>query len=237
MGKIFVRVREANGPKRLFSGVFAVCLFFTEGVQANAEWKNAIEKVVRDQALLQSQTPSVEWIDPKTDALPQCLNPRVSLPATTRPVGRLTVSLRCDSTRWIGSLQINISARRNYLASSRALPAGTVIAEEDIIASEGDWFGLPEDVTAESRLVIGKTLSKGLMSGAPITLNSLRQTSVIRSGERVRVEFVGVGFAVSGEALALDSGSIEEQIRVRMANGQVLSVRVVKRGVVELRRD
>jgi len=75
------------------------------------------------------------------------------------------------------------------------------------------------------------------MSGAPITLNSLRQTSVIKSGERVRVEFVGVGFAVSGEALALDSGSIEEQIRVRMANGQVLSVRVVKRGVVELRRD
>jgi len=94
MGEIFIRVGEANGPKRLFAGVFAVCLFFTEGVQANAEWKNAIEKVVRDQALLQSQTPSVEWIDPKTDALPQCLNPRVSLPATTRPVGRLTVSLR-----------------------------------------------------------------------------------------------------------------------------------------------
>jgi len=103
--------------------------------------------------------------------------------------------------------------------------------------SEADWLTVPEDVTEDATIVVGKTLLKGLTSGMPITLNSLRQTSVIRSGERVRVEVIGQGFSITGEAVAVESGAIDEQIKVRMTNGQILNARVARRGVVELKRD
>jgi len=75
------------------------------------------------------------------------------------------------------------------------------------------------------------------VAGQAIGLNFLRQTAVIRSGERVRVQMVGTNFTVGGEAVAAQQGSIGESIRVKMANGQSVTATVVKAGVVEIRID
>jgi flagella basal body P-ring formation protein FlgA len=48
---------------------------------------------------------------------------------------------------------------------------------------------------------------------------------------------VGANFTVGGEAVSAQQGSIGESIRVKMANGQVVTAVVVRAGVVEIRID
>lgn len=236
-----VDVRNSDSRLRRAIHVLCLCLPLCGASSAigqmGSDWRTAVEKAVRDQPQLQQKTVSVEWIDAKIDQLPKCSSPRATLPNSSRPAGRITVALRCESSRWVGSIQIVVLARRPFLVSSRPLAAGTVVSEDDLTMSEADWLTVPEDVTEDATIVVGKTLLKGLTSGMPITLNSLRQTSVIRSGERVRVEVIGQGFSITGEAVAVESGAIDEQIKVRMTNGQILNARVARRGVVELKRD
>jgi flagella basal body P-ring formation protein FlgA len=96
---------------------------------------------------------------------------------------------------------------------------------------------LPDDVVTDPDQVLGRTLVRSIAAGTPLTLNLLRQTSVIKTGERVRVQLSGSNFVVAGEGQALQAGAVGEQIRIKMANGQAVSAMVVRQGVVEVRID
>jgi flagella basal body P-ring formation protein FlgA len=92
-------------------------------------------------------------------------------------------------------------------------------------------------VATDPEQVLGRTLVRSIAAGTPLTLNLVRQTSVIRAGERVRVQMSGSNFVVGGEGQALQAGAVGEQIRVKMGSGQTLSAVVVRQGLVEVRVD
>jgi flagella basal body P-ring formation protein FlgA len=118
-----------------------------------------------------------------------------------------------------------VETKRKYLALSKPLKVGAVIEEGDVVVVESDWGSLLEQTIETFEQAVGKTLTRSLLAGAPITLNSLRQTSVIRGGDRVRVLMVGVS---QGNA------AIGDQVKVKMNNGQSITAVVVKVGVVQV---
>ena len=84
-------------------------------VQQSADgiWEKAIEAAVGDQPALEGRTFGLS-LPEKRPRWPACANPKVQVNASPRPVGRLSLSLRCDAPRWIGALQVLVSARRSH---------------------------------------------------------------------------------------------------------------------------
>ncbi|NDF50148.1 MAG: flagella basal body P-ring formation protein FlgA [Betaproteobacteria bacterium] len=199
-------------------------------------WESAIERAIGEQSPLAGHPFEIAWPATRPN-WPDCQDPKVQLSNLAKPVGRIYVSLRCDSPRWLGSIQPTVSARKRYLAAVRPLSLGSIVSESDLMILEADWSSLPEDVLSDPEQAIGRTISRTVLAGQAIGLNFLRQTAVIKQGERVRVQMVGLNFTVGGEAVAIQQGAVGEAIRVKMASGQVVSATVIRSGLVEIRID
>lgn len=232
--------RTLRAVVREFGWLF-VCLLavlsigFSCQVRAKSQaWETVIERAIAEQPSLAGVTFEIGW-PPVWPKLPNCAEPRAQLATSVKPVGRLYVSLRCDAPRWMGSVQVNVSAKRRYIVASRPLPPGAVLGESDLTSLEGDWASLPEDVLTETEQALGRTISRAIVAGQAIGLNLLRQTAVIKNGERVRVQMVGANFSVGGEAVAVQNGSVGESVRVKMPGGQLVVATVLRAGVVEVR--
>jgi len=78
--------------------------------------------------------------------------------------------------------------------------------------------------------------ARGYMKAGRILLkSSLKTMPDISRGDRVMVEDRSSGFVVQSFAEALDNGSKGEQIRVKLPNGKVTSVKVIGKNSVELK--
>ena len=68
--------------------------------------------------------------------------------------------------------------------------------------------------------------------GSPIGLNDLKETSVVKAGDPVRLILTGKDFEVSGEGTAQSAGMVGDMVRIRLADGQVLQGKVLRPSVV-----
>ena len=222
---------------RLLSTLLSLMLAWSAIAQERTElWQDTVRALISEHPMLAGQNLQIEFPS-SLPKWPPCKQPRGQIAKQGVPVGRVSVSLRCMDPRWMGAIQVSVSAKRSHLAASRALQAGSTLDAGEFVMVESDWSSLPDDVVTEPDQVLGRTLVRSIPAGAPITLNLLRQTSVIRAGERVRVQLSGSNFVVAGEGQALQAGAVGEQIRIKMANGQAASATVVRQGVVEVRVD
>ena len=201
---------------------------------AGAQWREAIESMVAEHPMLAGQNPRIDY-PASLPRWPVCKSPRASATRQGVPVGRVSIALRCGDPRWQGSIQVVVAARRTHYSAARALQAGTIIDADAIVAVESDWASLPDDVVTEPEQVLGRGLVRSVSAGTALTLNLVRQTAVIRNGERVRVQMSGNNFVVAGEGTALQAGNVGEQIRVKMGGGQVVTAVIIRQGQVELR--
>jgi flagella basal body P-ring formation protein FlgA len=62
----------------------------------------------------------------------------------------------------------------------------------------------------------------------------VRAAQVFQAGAQVRVVALGVGFEISGDALALSAGMVGQTARVRMDNGRVASGTVLDARTVRI---
>lgn len=227
----------------LYAGIRIVCccllatFAYSAGAQQVTEaWQDSVRLLVSEHPMLAGQAVQVEFPS-SLPKWPPCKQPRGQIAKQGVPVGRVNVSLRCMEPRWVGSIQIIVSAKRSHLAATRALQAGSTIEATEFVVVESDWSALPDDVLTEPDQAIGRKLVRSIAAGTPLTLNLLRQTSVIKTGERVRVQLSGANFVVAGEGQALQAGAVGEQIRIKMGSGQSVSATVVRQGLVEVRVD
>jgi flagella basal body P-ring formation protein FlgA len=222
---------------RGFCCLLSAILSLSSNAQERGEsWQDAVRLLVVEHPMLATQNVQIEFPS-NLPKWPPCKQPRGQIAKQGVPVGRVNVSLRCMDPRWIGAIQINVTAKRSHLAAVRALQAGSALEATEVVTVESDWSSLPDDVATDPEQVLGRTLVRSIAAGTPLTLNLVRQTSVIRAGERVRVQMSGSNFVVGGEGQALQAGAVGEQIRVKMRSGQTLSAVVVRQGLVEVRVD
>lgn len=161
----------------------------------------------------------------------------VALNGRPRPWGRVSFNVRCSQPVWTLNVPATVHMLGNYLVAARFLATGTVLSEADLAMASGDLTELPDDVVRQQADAIGRAISRTLVVGAPIGLNSLRDMAVIRAGDRVRVILIGAGFQAAGDAAALSSAGLGESIKLKMSDGQQLQGQVTKPGTVEVRLD
>ncbi|APX93289.1 flagella basal body P-ring formation protein FlgA [Halomonas sp. 1513] len=167
-------------------------------------------------------------VHPPSAHLPACESPQPFIPnERALSQGRISVGVRCgDQGQQVRYMQASVAVIGDYVVLREDVSAGTVITSDMLELSEAELGSLPRGVITDLDQVIGQESARALRAGSAITAQQLREVTLVERGASVRIEAVGDGFAVSREGQALDSGGMGREIRVRLANREILNAEV-----------
>ena len=168
-------------------------------------------------------TIQVSPLDPNNQ-LPACAALEPFLPAGTRAWGRISVGVRCDSpVTWTAYVQAQVSVIADYLVAARPLRAGQIVGPADLGQRRGDLTALADNILTDSTQAMGHHTRFAVAAGTPLRGDMLRVPHAVRQGQTVRVLGVGAGFRVASEGRAMNNAAPGERVRVRLADGQVVT--------------
>lgn len=157
------------------------------------------------------------------------------MPSGARLWGRMTVGVRCAGERpWTIYLQARISLHATYYLAARAMSPGEVLSAADLVARDGDLTGLPQAIVTDPSQAVGSVTLTRVAGGMPLRRDMLKSASAVSIGQTVRVVAAGDGFAISAEGSAMNNASPGQQVRVKTANGQIISGIVKDGSTVEI---
>lgn len=167
-------------------------------------------------------------VHPPSAHLPECIDPQPFMPNDNAALhGRVSVGVRCGELgQQVRYMQASVAVIGDYVVVSRDLAPGTVLDTSMLELREAELGRLPRGVVTDIGAAIGQEISRHVRAGTAITPSLLREVTLVERGAPVRVEAVGNGFAVSREGEALDSGGMGSEIRVRLADRNILTARV-----------
>ena len=222
-----------------------VLLFFSAAlcITTPAFAQQATEAVeARVRAFLQQQASGlpgevsikVGVLDPNNQ-LPPCAAIEVFLPAGARAWGRISVGVRCDSpVTWTAYVQAQVSVIADYLVAARPLRAGQIVGPADLGQRRGDLTALADNILTDGTQAMGHHTRFAVAAGTPLRGDMLRVPHAVRQGQTVPVVSAGPGFRVSSEGRAMNNAAPGESVRVRLANGQVVTGIAQPGGTVEV---
>ena len=220
-----------------FWGIILTAFFLGTSAQAALapDLDKEITRFIQKSPSVNGLRVQVEQVDPNI-AVPACIGGAIEISTQpgARVWGRTTLQLRCAKAGWMVNVPFNIRVFGDYVVASRYLPFGQKIEPGDIRVIEGELNLLPDDVLRTPKGAYDRVLNRPLQMGSPIGLNDLRESSVIKVGDPVRLVLSGKDFEVSGEGVAQTSGMIGDMVRVRLADGQVLQGKVLRPSVVRV---
>jgi flagella basal body P-ring formation protein FlgA len=220
-----------------FWGILLTAFFLGTSAQAALapDLDKEITRFIQKSPSVNGLRVQVEQVDPNI-AVPACIGGAIEISTQpgARVWGRTTLQLRCAKAGWMVNVPFNIRVFGDYVVASRYLPFGQKIEPGDIRVIEGELNLLPDDVLRTPKGAYDRVLNRPLQMGSPIGLNDLRESSVIKVGDPVRLVLSGKDFEVSGEGIAQTSGMIGDMVRVRLADGQVLQGKVLRPSVVRV---
>lgn len=169
--------------------------------------------------------------------LPACAAMEAFLPAGSRAWGRISVGVRCDSpVTWTVYVPAQVSVITEYLVTARPIRPGQIVSPQDLTIRTGDLAAQPQNTLTDMAQAIGHHARYALAAGNTLRADMLRLPPAVRQGQTVKIVGVGgSGFRVTNEGRALNGGADGDQIRVRLANGQVISGTARSGGIVEVR--
>lgn len=170
------------------------------------------------------KTPQNQW--------PQCDMPEITQPTNSRPWGNISLSVRCDGIRRFIQAQVQVSGQ--YAVAARQLAAGAKITPQDIEMKKGRLDTLPPGALLEPNFTQGAVSLRPINAGQPLTRNMLRHLWVVKAGQDVQVLAQGEGFNVNSNGKAMNNAAIQDNVRVRMASGQIVNGTVADDGSVRI---
>ncbi|CFW64416.1 flagellar basal body P-ring biosynthesis protein FlgA [Yersinia enterocolitica] len=170
------------------------------------------------------KTPQNQW--------PQCDMPEITLPANARPWGNISLSVRCDGVRRFIQTQVQVSG--HYAVAAPPLAAGEKMTLQDIKMKQGRLDTLPPGALLEPNFAQGAVSLRQINAGQPLTRNMLRRLWIIKAGQDVQVLALGEGFNVNSNGKAMNNAAIQDNVRVRMASGQIVNGTVADDGTVHI---
>ena len=176
---------------------------------------------------------SVGALDSRLRLAP-CTQVEPYLPAGTRLWGRTRLGLRCveGSVRWNVFLPITVKAFGPAWVLNGDVAAGAVLTEDLAAEAEVDWAAEPASVVADPALWVGQVAARRLLAGQALRQPMFRAPHLFKAGAQVRVVAEGPGFAVNASGQAMTAGAAGQTVRIRMANGKIISGIVDETGSV-----
>ncbi|BES84333.1 flagella basal body P-ring formation protein FlgA [Pectobacterium araliae] len=168
------------------------------------------------------KSPESQW--------PQCEAPQITLPGNTKMWGNVSLSVRCEQQRRF--IQTEVQVTGNYVTSSRPINRGTTLTEKDIGLTKGRLDLLPLRPVLTLQSAQGAVLLRDLTPGQVITASMIRRAWVVKAGQSVQIIAQGDGFMINGEGKAMNNAAAGQAVRVRTANGQIISGITSEDGII-----
>jgi flagellar basal body P-ring formation protein FlgA len=167
--------------------------------------------------------------------LAACTTLEPFLPTGARLWGRTTVGVRCAGEHpWTLYLQAKLAVQATYYVAARQIAPGEALGTADLVARDGDLTALPLAVITDPSQAVGATALSRINAGLPLRQDMLRSAASVSIGQTVRVVAAGQGFTISGEGSVLNNAAPGQQVRVRMAAGQIVTAIVKDAATVEI---
>jgi flagella basal body P-ring formation protein FlgA len=218
-----------------FWGMILAAYFLGTSAQAAIapEVEREITRFIQSSPSVNGLRVQADLVEPNI-VVPACVGGSIEISTQpgARVWGRTTLQLRCAKAAWMINVPFNIRVFGSYVVASQYLAFGQKIEPSDLRVTEGDLTLLPDDVLRTPKAAYDRVLGRSIQMGSPIGLNDLKESSVIKVGDPVRLVLKGKDFEVSGEGVAQTSGMIGDMVRVRLADGQVLQGKVLRPSVV-----
>ena len=116
------------------------------------------------------------------------------------------------------TLRLPVQGRVERLVSMpvpvRAIPAGQVIDEQDLVEAAVPADRLHGDVVERSDEAIGLISPHGLAPGMPIVRSDLRRPDIVLRGGAILMRLTSGGIDVAAQGQSLETGAMAERIRV-----------------------
>ncbi|AOJ03178.1 flagellar biosynthesis protein FlgA [Burkholderia mayonis] len=167
--------------------------------------------------------------------LAACTTLEPFLPSGARLWGRTTVGVRCAGERpWTIYLQAKLAVQATYYVAARQISPGEALSAADLVARDGDLTMLPLAVITDPTQAVGATALTRVAAGLPLRRDLLKSAASVSIGQTVRVVASGQGFTISAEGSVLNNAAPGQQVRVRMAAGQIVTAIVKDAATVEI---
>lgn len=161
-------------------------------------------------------------LDPRLKLRP-CAAVEPFLPTGTRLWGRANVGLRCrEPGGWTVFLPVEVKVFGQIAVAARTLHVGETLTLADITQQERDITRINGTPMSEVQQLQGRVLVRGFAAGQPLIQQAFRASSVVSSGDPVKVVVQGAGFAVSTAGVALAQAELGQAVRIRLDNGRTL---------------
>ena len=137
--------------------------------------------------------------------------------------------------RRAGSVDAEVHVTAPHFRARRALPHRTTIDAGDLERVTADVGRMSLEALPDERLLTGARVTRPIAEGGPIVASMVASTQLVKSGDEVRT-LVRIGaLEARGSAIAAQSGSLGDEIRVVNADSKrALRVRVTGEGEVEV---
>ncbi|WP_420231932.1 flagellar basal body P-ring formation chaperone FlgA [Pseudomonas sp. ABY48] len=178
----------------------------------------------------------VNQIDPRL-RMPMCDKElTASLESPARPLGRVTVKVRCDSSApWTVFVPAQVRLFREIVTTTRPLRRAGIVEPQDVMLRERDVSQINQGFLTSVDQAIGQKLVRPMVADQIVTLVHLEQAEVVRKGDQVVIIARSGSLSVRMPGEALSNGGMREQIRVKNLNSQrVIKAQVMAPGQVEV---
>lgn len=160
------------------------------------------------------------------------------LPAGSTPRGKVSLLARCKKGEetTLHYQPVDIRMVSTVPVATRALRFNEMVDGDAIRLEERDITHLPlQDMLDKPETVNGQQTRRSIAQGTVLRRDMFEPLPLIRAGDSIKVVIAGEGFRLSTEAVALQAGQPGQQIRVKTAQGKVLTGAVSAQQIVELR--
>ena len=203
-------------------------------VALTQQWVDqALAQLPADASPLRMQV-QVGQLDSRLRLAP-CQRVEPYLPPGARLWGRTRLGLRCleGETRWNVFLPLTVQAFGPAWVLTGNVASGATLTESDAMQSEVDWAANPAAVVTNPQAWVGQVAALPLSAGQALRQNMVRAPYLFKAGAPVQIRVQGPGFAVTSSGQAMAAGAAGQNVRIRMANGKIISGFVNFDGTIE----
>lgn len=166
--------------------------------------------------------------------MPACTETRFFLPANAPLWGRGSLGVRCEAPApWSFYLSYQNRLTGPALVATRPIAARESPGTSDIELRQVEYTQSPD--LFPRALPPDAVVNRPVAAGQAIVVNWLTLPTVIKAGNKVRLQIRSLAFTVSQEGIAMNAAAPGELVRVKTPGGRVVQGTAKQDGTVEVR--
>lgn len=187
---------------------------------------------LQDKILETSPWSSVEVTDVRlAGPLPACAAPDISL--LKPPPGPILFAVECGRTRIEGTAYAK--AYDQVVMSRGAFAKGHRLREDDVYPAAMEIGRMPRGAVREVQLAVGRTLTRSVLPGAPLTDAAVSDRPVVKRGAKIFLLAAGGEFTIRAQGEIRHDAAVGDRVKaVNLQSKKTVSGMLVNENTVQV---